>query len=112
MNCRPIVLEAQHMSDESENRDMLICRCEEVTLGEILDAIDDGFVTVKDVKRATRAGMGLCQGRSCSRTIARIISQRTGRPLDEVLPKSYRYPVRPEKMAAALSKESEDESDR
>lgn len=100
------------MSDESENRDMLICRCEEVTLGEILDAIDDGFVTVKDVKRATRAGMGLCQGRSCSRTIARIISQRTGRPLDEVLPKSYRYPVRPEKMAAALSKESEDESDR
>ncbi|HPZ15704.1 MAG TPA: (2Fe-2S)-binding protein [Sphaerochaeta sp.] len=99
------------MSDETENRDMLICRCEEVTLGEILDAIDDGFVTVKDVKRATRAGMGLCQGRSCSRTIARIISQRTGKPLDEVLPKSYRYPVRPEKMSAALSEESEDESD-
>ncbi|MDX9915944.1 MAG: (2Fe-2S)-binding protein [Sphaerochaeta sp.] len=98
------------MSDENENRDMLICRCEEVTLGEILDAIDDGFVTVKDVKRATRAGMGLCQGRSCSRTIARIISQRTGKSLEEVLPKSYRYPVRPEKMGAALSREGEDES--
>jgi len=98
------------MSDEKEKRDMLICRCEEVSLGEILDAIDDGFVTVRDVKRATRAGMGLCQGRSCSRTIARIISERTGRSLEEVLPKSYRYPVRPEKMTAALSQEDEDES--
>lgn len=100
------------MQDEQKKRQMLVCRCEEVTLGEILDAIDDGFVTVKDVKRATRAGMGLCQGRSCARTIARIIAERTGKPMEEVMPKNYRYPVRPEKMAAALAKEDDDESNR
>ena len=93
------------MADE---KDMFICRCEEVTLREIEQAIDEGFVTVKDVKRVTRAGMGLCQGRTCSKTIARIIAQRTGRPLEDVLPKSYRFPVRPEKMLAVENEEFND----
>lgn len=94
--------------DKDKDKDMFICRCEEVTLREIEQAIDDGFVTVKDVKRVTRAGMGLCQGRTCSKTIARIIAQRTGKPLEEVLPKSFRYPVRPEKMMAVENEEFDD----
>ncbi|MDD3996908.1 MAG: (2Fe-2S)-binding protein [Sphaerochaetaceae bacterium] len=92
----------------TDDKDMFICRCEEVTLREIEQAIDEGFVTVKDVKRVTRAGMGLCQGRTCSKTIARIIAQRTGRPLEDVLPKSYRFPVRPEKMLAVENEEFND----
>ncbi|MCK9600251.1 MAG: (2Fe-2S)-binding protein [Sphaerochaeta sp.] len=91
-----------------DDKDMFICRCEEVTLGEIEQAIDEGFITVKDIKRVTRAGMGLCQGRTCSKTIARIIAQRTGKPLEEVMPKSYRYPVRPEKMQVVENEEFND----
>jgi NAD(P)H-nitrite reductase large subunit len=94
-----------------DDKDMFICRCEEVTLGEIEQAIDEGFITVKDIKRVTRAGMGLCQGRTCSKTIARIIAQRTGKPLEEVLPKSYRYPVRPEKMQVVENEEFNDAKD-
>lgn len=94
--------------NKDKDKDMFICRCEEVTLREIEQAIDDGFVTVKDVKRVTRAGMGLCQGRTCSKTIARIIAQRTGKPLEEILPKSFRYPVRPEKMMAVENEEFDD----
>lgn len=82
----------------ADDKDVYICRCEEVTLREIERVVDEGYDTVDDVKRITRAGMGLCQGRSCSRVIARIISQRTGRPLKEVLQTNYRFPVRPEKM--------------
>jgi NAD(P)H-nitrite reductase large subunit len=92
------------------DRDMVICRCEEITLGEILDAIDEGFVTVNDIKRATRAGMGLCQGRSCARTIARLVAQKTGRPMEEILPTGARFPVRAERMGVTFEREEADET--
>lgn len=86
------------MMDVDDKKDFFICRCEEVTLREIEEVIDEGYHSIDDVKRITRAGMGLCQGRSCSKVIARIISQKTGMPLEEVLQTSYRFPVRTEKM--------------
>ena len=42
--------------------DMLICRCEEVTKGEIRKAIHEGIVTMEEMRRYLRNGMGLCQG--------------------------------------------------
>ncbi|MBN2858696.1 MAG: (2Fe-2S)-binding protein [Sphaerochaetaceae bacterium] len=81
-----------------EDKELYICRCEEVTLREIEQVIDEGYHTLDDVKRITRAGMGLCQGRSCSKVIARIISQRTGIPIEEILQVKYRFPVRTEKL--------------
>ena len=82
---------------------MLICRCEEVTEEEIRKAVHDGADTVDAVKRRTRAGMGLCQGHTCSKLIARIISEETGKPLAEIMQKSARPPVRPV-MAKVISK--------
>jgi NAD(P)H-nitrite reductase large subunit len=81
-----------------KNKDLLICRCEEITLGAIEQAIDEGCTTLNGVKRASRAGMGLCQSRTCSKLIARIISQKTGLPLSEVMPANSRPPVRPVKL--------------
>ena len=54
--------------------DIIICRCQEVTRQEILDAIADGATTVDGVKRRTRAGMGLCQGKTCERLVQKIIA--------------------------------------
>lgn len=81
-----------------KNGDVLICRCQEVTRQEIVAAIREGAVTVDGVKRRTRAGMGLCQGKSCGRLIARIIAEETGKPLSEILPQYARMPVRPIEM--------------
>ena len=83
----------------------------EITLRQIEEVIDEGYHTIDDVKRITRAGMGLCQGRSCGKVIARIISQRTGKPIEEVLQVSYRFPVRTEKLKAMEEKESLDATD-
>ena len=94
-----------------ETKDFFICRCEEVTLRQIEEVIDEGYHTIDDVKRITRAGMGLCQGRSCGKVIARIISQRTGKPIEEVLQVSYRFPVRTEKLKAMEEEESLDATD-
>lgn len=77
------------------NDDILICRCEEVTLGEIKQAIKDGARTVTEVKRRTRAGMGLCQGRTCEKMIERILCQELGKSPEEITPSTDRAPVRP-----------------
>ena len=58
--------------------EVLICRCQEVTRKMILDAIADGATTVDGIKRRTRAGMGLCQGKSCERLIQGILAEVTG----------------------------------
>jgi NAD(P)H-nitrite reductase large subunit len=75
--------------------DTLLCRCEEVSKKEIQGAIAAGCNTVTWVKRMTRAGMGMCQGRICGCLVAQMIAQETGQDLGQVLPDSVRPPVRP-----------------
>lgn len=80
----------------------LACRCEEVSVQEVIDAIREGATTPDAVKRRTRAGMGLCQGRNCGRTVARLIAREMGRPVSLVPPASKRPPVRPIGLGAVL----------
>lgn len=75
--------------------DQIICRCEEITYGEIRDAVRKGARDADAVKRMTRAGMGLCQGKTCGRLVAAIIARETGIPVAKVRPVTYRLPVRP-----------------
>ena len=70
-----------------------ICRCEEVRREEVLESIHAGATTLDAVKKATRAGLGYCQGKSCKRLVAAAIAAETGKPLDELLPGSVRAPV-------------------
>ena len=90
-----------------EDKDIIICRCQEVSRQEILDAIADGALTVDGVKRRTRAGMGLCQGKTCECLVARIIAEQTGRPMAEILPPKSRIPVRPVKIGIIGGQEDE-----
>lgn len=75
--------------------DMLVCRCEEVTVGEIKEAIRQGARDVTGVKRRTRAGMGLCQGRSCEKLVQAILRQELGNSAEEISCSTPRPPVRP-----------------
>jgi NAD(P)H-nitrite reductase large subunit len=77
------------------NRDVIICRCEDVTYGEIVDVIDEGLTTTEEIKRILRCGMGPCQGRTCSRLIARIIAEKTGAKVADVPYPAVRPPTRP-----------------
>jgi glycerol-3-phosphate dehydrogenase len=65
----------------------VICRCETVTEGEIVDAIHEpvGACTVDGVKRRTRAGMGRCQGGFCGPRVVQIIARESGIPVEQVL---------------------------
>jgi len=76
------------------DKDVIICRCEEVTRGEIEEAIRLGLTTMNEVKRLTRAGLGLCQGKTCSRLVADILARETNRPTQDVKPPTCRPPTR------------------
>ena len=64
----------------------IICRCEQVTESEILQAIRRpvGAKTLDAVKRRVRAGMGRCQGGFCSPLIIEILARELGIPEEEV----------------------------
>jgi len=84
------------MDEEKEKpTEKYICRCEEVTEQEIRDAVRAGAHSVIEVKRWTRAGMGICQGRSCRRLVERIIAEELHLKPEEVEISSFRQPVRP-----------------
>lgn len=76
--------------------DVIVCRCEEITAGEIRKAIREYHATtVTEVKRRVRAGMGLCQGRTCGKLVSRIIAEETGKQMSEIKGSTDRPPVRP-----------------
>lgn len=79
-----------------------ICRCEEITEDEIRQAIEEGACTVNGVKKRTGAGMGLCQGRTCRKLIARMIEQHYEMKPGEVESSTVRAPVRPVKVDTFL----------
>ena len=64
----------------------IICRCESVTEGEIIDAIrrTPGARSLDGVKRRTRAGMGRCQAGFCSPRVMEILARELGVPQSEI----------------------------
>ena len=94
----------------AEDWDLIVCRCEEITRGSILQAINEGARTVEEIKRRTRAGMGLCQGKTCYRLVRAILGEATGQPQAEILPFTTRPPLRPMsiRQLAALDGEEDE----
>lgn len=79
----------------------LVCKCENITKGDILNALDRPLKihSVDGIKRRVRAGMGRCQGGFCSIPVAEIIAKTRKIPLEEVLKENknsnvFTYPIR------------------
>ena len=78
--------------------DRIICRCEEVTKGEIRKAVHDGMYTITEIRRYLRCGMGLCQGQTCAKLVKRIVANELKVSMDVLEPASSRAPMRPIEM--------------
>jgi NADP-dependent aldehyde dehydrogenase len=73
--------------------DTLVCRCEEVPVAAVRNAVDDlGATDPRTVRSLTRVGMGWCQGRICASACARLVADLTGTALtaDALQPTSRR----------------------
>lgn len=65
-------------------KDIIICRCEDVSLQDIHNCLDEGYTTFEDIKRILRVGMGACQGNTCGLLVQREIAKYLGKPLNKV----------------------------
>lgn len=62
----------------------IVCRCTDITLKEVRELIRNGYTTVEEIKRVSRAGMGPCQGRTCGNLILKEIAAYTGVNISEL----------------------------
>jgi len=75
--------------------DVIVCRCEEVTLKEIRETVEKYGSSSREVKLRTRAAMGYCGGRTCRNVIDRIVSEVSGEQVKDEVQLSYRSLIRP-----------------
>ncbi len=82
--------------------DTIVCRCEEVTAGEVQGFLKDNphVSDVNAVKLGCRTGMGLCQGRYCQHTVMHMVASHCGRAVDQVGIFAAQAPVKPVAIAA------------
>lgn len=94
---------AAHAPDE-----LVICRCEEITAGELRQCSQDtGAREMNRLKALTRVGMGRCQGRSCGTAAAEILAHACATGPDAVGRLRGQAPIKPLPFAAMLPQEGE-----
>lgn len=89
---KPVVMsrlsakERAALIEKNPDYGQIVCRCEEVSKGEILDALHSPLpiYSVDAIKRRCRPGMGRCQGGFCSPVVAALIASEAGIPLEAV----------------------------
>ncbi len=75
--------------------DVIVCRCEEVTAGELRRLVRAGCEGPNQMKAFTRCGMGPCQGRQCAVTVSELIAAERGVPVEQVGHLRIRPPLKP-----------------
>ncbi len=80
----------------------IICRCEDLTLEEIREWIKKGYGTLEELKRASRIGMGSCQGRTCRRHLINELAWASGKEPGEVDLSTFRPPTKPLKFESII----------
>jgi bacterioferritin-associated ferredoxin len=85
------------------NKDLImICRCEDVTLEEIEEALKSGFTDIESLRRHLKIGTGPCQGKTCIPLLQRILTQFS--KSDEIPVISTRPPESPIPFGAFVRK--------
>ena len=97
LSIRPFVdkLYAPDMAYRLPDDETLVCRCEEVNAGQVRQAARLGCVGLNQVKAFTRCGMGPCQGCLCGSTIAALVADETGKPIEQAGYFRVRPPFKP-----------------
>jgi NADPH-dependent 2,4-dienoyl-CoA reductase/sulfur reductase-like enzyme len=75
--------------------ELIVCRCEEVSVGDVRAVVDEGHWEINRVKAHCRVGMGRCQGRMCGLAAAEIIAERSGRGIEHVGRLRGQAPIKP-----------------
>ena len=80
-------------SKDNNKEDVIVCRCQDITLAEVEEAIEEGITDPEELKRVLHLEMGPCQGRTCGRIVNRLIARHTGKKPEEIKSTSERPPL-------------------
>lgn len=78
-----------------QHNDMIVCRCEEVSLGQLIETMEKYDCLARELKLRTRAGMGYCGGRTCRCLVDRIVSSYQKKTAEGPITLGYQPPIRP-----------------
>jgi NAD(P)H-nitrite reductase large subunit len=83
----------------------IVCRCEDLTLEDVENAIGAGYTDLEELRKKLRIGMGPCQGRVCIQLVQKILEKKTGKKVPfKSLPKA-RPPLIPVSLGTLASDE-------
>jgi bacterioferritin-associated ferredoxin len=111
LHIRPFLEAFFRISDDMlqvADDDTLVCRCEEVTAGQIRAAVADGHRDSNQVKYLTRCGMGPCQGRQCAEAVSHIVAAASGKAVQDIGHYRQRPPVNPLTLGQLAGMHSEE----
>ena len=87
--------------------ELVVCRCEEVTAGQLRQQVrDHGVLEINRLKALSRVGMGRCQGRMCACAAAEVLAEASGKPIDTVGRLRSQAPIKPIPMALQATAEA------
>ncbi|MBS3782756.1 MAG: (2Fe-2S)-binding protein [Candidatus Thermoplasmatota archaeon] len=89
----------------------VVCRCEDLTEEDIVEAIEEGYDELETLKRHLRLGMGPCQGKACLLLARRILRRETGKDVEEMKEPTARPPSRPVPFSLLASPDEGGEDD-
>ena len=92
---------------ELASPETIVCRCEDLTAGDLEAVIEEGADDPNVVKSLTRVGMGLCQGRYCARQVTGMVARHSGVSIDQVKLATIRPPVKPVPIGAIAEERPE-----
>lgn len=87
----------------------IVCRCEDITLEEIRRLIKKGYMTIDEIKRISRCGMGPCQGRTCTQILLKELAAATGQDIRDIKMPTFRPPTRNVKMGILAGGDPDEE---
>ena len=90
----------------------VVCRCENVTAEQVIDALRDGAAGPNQVKAFTRCGMGRCQGRFCGLTVTELVARERRIPAEQAGYFRLRWPIKPITLAELAAMPSSAEAER
>jgi len=67
-----------------DKSNVIICRCEDVSLDDLTRKMEEGYTTFEDLKRILRVGMGPCQANTCTHLIQKELAQFLTQDMSEV----------------------------
>ena len=85
----------------------IVCRCEDITEEEVINAIEEGYTDLEELRKKLRIGMGPCQGRVCIQMVIKILEKKTKRKASKISLPTSRPPIIPVPLGTLASDKDE-----